>query len=103
MISLNFSRHSLCVIAATVLLAGCGAPQPPIGVPGAMPQSPAIAAHAEHGQSWMLPEAKGEDLLYADLSSANADIIYVFSYPKGKLVKALPIGRTVSARAMLGQ
>jgi hypothetical protein len=45
------------VAAATP--AGCGASQPPIGAPGAMPQGTRIATHAEHGKSWMLPEAKG--------------------------------------------
>jgi hypothetical protein len=34
--------------------------QPPIG----MPQTSAIAAHADRGKSWMLPEAKAENLLY---------------------------------------
>jgi hypothetical protein len=30
-----------------MLLAGCGGSQPPVGAPGAMPQSRAIATHAE--------------------------------------------------------
>jgi len=46
------------------MLAACGGSQTPIGAPGAMPQSRAIATHAQHGGSWMLPEAKGRDLLY---------------------------------------
>lgn len=77
------------LLAAAAMLAGCGGSQPPIAAPGAIPQSPAVATHAERGGSWMLPEARGEDLLYADLSGANADVIYVFSYPKGKLVGRL--------------
>jgi sugar lactone lactonase YvrE len=47
-------RYSLS-IGAAVLLAKCGGSQPPIGVPGAMPQTSAIAAHADRGKSWMLP------------------------------------------------
>jgi len=47
------------------MLSGCGGSQPPIGTPGAMQQTSAIATHAERGKSWVLPEASGEDLLYA--------------------------------------
>ena len=36
-------------------------------------------------KSWMLPEAKSEDLLYV----ANVYTITVYSYPKGKLVGTL--------------
>jgi hypothetical protein len=49
--------------------------QPPIGAPGAMPQGHAIATHAERGKSWMLPEAKTEDLLYA---SQKERTLYAF-------------------------
>jgi hypothetical protein len=45
------------------LLAACGGSQPPIGAPRAMPQSPAIATHLDRSRSWMLPEAKSENLL----------------------------------------
>jgi hypothetical protein len=68
-----------------VLLAGCGGSQPPIGAPGAMPESPAITTRAEHAGSWMLPEAKSEDLLYV----SNVSTVTVYSYPKGKLVGTL--------------
>ena len=51
-------------IVAAALLAGCGGSQPPIGAPGAMPQSQAIASHAARGKSWMLPEAAPTELLY---------------------------------------
>ncbi|MBV9700942.1 MAG: hypothetical protein JO078_12605 [Candidatus Eremiobacteraeota bacterium] len=40
-----FSRHALSLSVATLLIAGCGALQPPIGTPGAMPQSPARLAN----------------------------------------------------------
>jgi hypothetical protein len=81
----EFSRYALCVGIAVAMLAGCGGSQPPIGAPGAMPQS-AIATHANRGGSWMLPEAKSEDLLYA--SSLGA-YVYVLSFPQGKLVGKL--------------
>ena len=80
--SLDFSRNALgcCVVAA--MLAGCGGSQPPIGAPGAMPQTSTIATHAQPGKSWMLAEAKGEDLLYI----ANFTDLLVLTYPQGKLV-----------------
>ncbi len=37
--SLGLSRYALAISAASTLLAGCGGSQPPIGAPGAMPQS----------------------------------------------------------------
>ncbi len=47
-----------------------------------MPQTSAIATHADRGKSWMLPEAKSEDLLYV---SAYSDVL-VYTYPGGKQV-----------------
>jgi hypothetical protein len=70
--------YAFSIGAAATLLAGCGGLQPPIGAPGAMPQSPAIAAHAERGKSWMLPEAKREDLVYA--LNFDRSIVYAYEY-----------------------
>jgi hypothetical protein len=39
--SLDLNRFALSVCVATVMLAGCGGSQPPIGAQGAMPQSAA--------------------------------------------------------------
>jgi len=60
-------------LATTVLLAGCGGSQPPIGAPGAMPQSRAIGQHA----------AKRQDLIYV-LSPAS---VFVLSYDNGAILK----------------
>jgi hypothetical protein len=79
------ARYALSLGAAAALLLGCGGSQPPIGAPGPMPQSPAIATHDERGTSWMLPEAQSDALLY--VSSATA--VSVFSYPRGSLEKSL--------------
>jgi hypothetical protein len=73
---------------SVALLAACGGSQPPIGAPGAMPQSRVIATHAEGGGSWMLPEAKKSDLLY--ISNLTRGVT-VFSYPELKLVGSLTI------------
>jgi hypothetical protein len=59
-------RHALS-ISATAVLAACGGSRPPIGAPGAMPQTPASVAQADRGRSWMLPEASSKDLLYVSL------------------------------------
>jgi len=75
---------SNCVAAAT--LAGCGGSQPPIGATGAMPQSAAVATHADRGKSWMLPEAKNEDLLYV---SGGNNAVTIYSYKTRKLVGTL--------------
>ncbi len=88
---------------AAALLAGCGGSQPPIGAPGAMPQSRAIAQQAARGKSWMLPEAKHEDLLY--VSATNQYYMYqtyVYAYKTQKLVGILsgvtdPAGLCVDA------
>jgi hypothetical protein len=71
------------------MLAGCGGSQPPIGAPGAVPQTSASATHADRGKSWMLPEAKSESLIYATGGCLGT---CVFSYPAGKLVGTLDVG-----------
>lgn len=70
------------------VLAGCGGSQPPIGVPPSLPQTFAIATHTERGGSWMRPEARNENLLYASDNSGN---VYVYSYPALKLVGTLSL------------
>jgi hypothetical protein len=79
--SLDFSRYALCSCMAAAMLAGCGGSQPPIGAPGAMPQTSTNATHAERGKSWMAPDASTQDLLYI---AAN-QLVVVYSYPQGKL------------------
>ncbi len=84
------ARSALSIAAAVAFLAGCDG-SPPIGAPGLMPQRPALATHAAHVTSWMLPEAKSEDLLYV---GDTVVYFYVLSYPGAKYVGkvALPIG-----------
>ena len=80
-----FSRYALNSCLAAGLLAGCGGSQPPIGAPGAVAQTSTLATHADRGTSWMLPEAKSENLLYV----TNLRDVTVYSYPQGKLVGKL--------------
>ncbi len=44
--SFGFGRYARSGGAAVALLAGCGGSQPPVGVPGAMPQNPAVAPNS---------------------------------------------------------
>lgn len=65
------------------VFAGCGASTPPIDAPVGMLQGQAVVTHANHGGSWMLPEASSDQLLYY---SDGAESVFVLSYPQGKLV-----------------
>jgi hypothetical protein len=80
----TLGRFALSISAAAALLVGCGGSQPPIGAPGAMPQSRAIT-NADRGTSWMLPEAVSESLLYV----LDQHEVTVYTYPQGKLVGQL--------------
>ncbi len=79
----HFARQAFGLGVALAFLAGCGGQAVTTGaVSGAaMPQ-------AAHGQSWMSPEAKHDDLMYvAGLSGES----YVLSYPQGKLVGTIDV------------
>jgi hypothetical protein len=80
----DFSRSAFGICAAAAMLAGCGGSQPPIGAPGAMPQSPAIAAHAEGGKSWIAPGTEGEDLLY--VSEPDPGYVAIYDLQTGQMV-----------------
>src|SRR5512135_2959015 len=71
---------------AAASLAACGGSQPPTAT-RAMPQSGAIARHADHGGSWMLPGASSDDLIYV---VSNPTV--VLSYTSGKLVGTIDAG-----------
>jgi hypothetical protein len=86
MTSRELSRFALGVFAASAMLAGCGGSQPPISAPGAMPQTLAIATHAERGKSWMLPGSSSGDLIYATGGCGGTCVV---SYPALKYVGAI--------------
>lgn len=88
-------HYALEIAAAAAFLTACGAlrqaqddMQPPIAAPGAVPRTVASATRAERAGSWLLPEAKSEDLLYV----TNLHNVSVYSYPAGKLVGTLAVG-----------
>ena len=82
---LYFQGAGLAVVL--IMLAGCGGSQPPIGAPGAMPLTSTLAAPADRGKSWMLPEAKAEDLLY--VSNYRGNYVAVYDYKTGTAVGSL--------------
>jgi hypothetical protein len=84
--SFGLGTYALSGGVAVALLGGCGGSQPPIGAPGTMRQTTAIATHADRGKSWILPEAKSEDLIYAVGGCGGTCVL---SYPRGKLVGEL--------------
>ena len=73
------------------MLAACGGSQPPIGAPGAMPQTATLQSQSgqrDESGSWMLAEARHHDLLY---TSSPLYGVYVFTYPEAKLVGHLAV------------
>ena len=68
------------------LTAACGGSQPPIGVPGGVPQTNATATHADRGKSWMLPGASSGALIYATGGCGGTCVI---TYPALEYVGAL--------------
>ena len=72
---LSFNRRA-GLVAALILLSGCGSRSA-----GSVPQS-ASGAQVKHAKSWMLPEAKGEDLVYV----SGYDTVNVYTYRTNHLV-----------------
>jgi hypothetical protein len=81
---LGFGRSLFGVAVAAILMAGCGGTQT-AGVSQAATQASMKLGHAP-GKSWMLPAARGADLMYV-VGGCNGTC--VVSYPKGKLVGTL--------------
>lgn len=77
----DFCRCALSSFVAAALLAGCGA-RLRLGTPGATART-----------SWMLPEARSENLLYVTTTGygpyGGGGYVSVFAYPKGTLVGTL--------------
>ena len=69
------SRNAAALFVAAALLAGCG------GAPAAVPSR-------QRASSLIGSEARGRDLLYV---SSDDCAVYVFTYPRGKLVQTLNV------------
>ena len=84
------------------LLASCGGSQPPIGAPGALPQSRAIAQPVS--QNKLLPQSTRSELARGRHSISYGALLYVstrkegievLAFPQGKLVGEIPANTTV--------
>jgi hypothetical protein len=73
--------------ATLSILAGCGGPEAQAGLPSlSLSSAPAaVGGQRVRAGSWMAPEAKGQDLLYVSDTSYGLGVVYVYSYPGGKL------------------
>jgi hypothetical protein len=72
-----------CALGACfILISACGGPQISIG---ADPAPNALSG------SWMLPEAKAEDLVYVSQSGSSGPSTYILSLPQGELVGQLRV------------
>jgi hypothetical protein len=83
---MNNNRLALCCCAAAAMLAGCGGSQPPIGAPSALSKARAITVQAVRGKSWMLPEAKSENLMYTSDVGMEGVLVYAYRRPGYKYV-----------------
>lgn len=81
-------RATFAFILCAAVLTGCGGMG--IQAPATVTQSTATILRPDRARSWMLPEAKGEKLVYI-----GDGTVYVFAYGTGKLVGTLArIGNT---------
>jgi hypothetical protein len=81
------NRFALGIGVAAALLSACGASQPPIGAPGAMPQSLGTSTHLMRRPSWMAPDATRKNLLY--ISDVGTNDVYVYESLSLKLAGTL--------------
>jgi hypothetical protein len=80
------NKRALVIVTTGAMLAACGAQQSPLAN-GGIAQYSAIPQHRGHDRSWMLPEAKGDTLIYVSNQGRWDDGgVLVYSYPQGKQV-----------------
>lgn len=77
---------ALASLVAALVFTGCGGSQPPIPAFGATQQPAEMQTHGTPHHSWMLPDAKSNDLLYIADGITPHGYVHVYSFPKGKLV-----------------
>jgi len=80
---IRYPLLAAAAIVSLVSLAGCGGGQFPMVGTDTSTRTSSDAPDG-HNDSWTLPEAKDDDLLYVD--AGDGKFTYVLSYPKGKTV-----------------
>ena len=81
---LYFSGYTLSMCVAATMFSGCGASQPPIGAPGAMPQTRTVGAYRNGGPR-MQSETTSGDLLYV----TDGELVKIYTYPQDTFVATL--------------
>ncbi|MGB6950474.1 MAG: hypothetical protein WBE15_00835 [Candidatus Cybelea sp.] len=101
--SLDFGRYALGSCVAVAILTACGGSQAPIGAPGAMPQSRAIATHGDRGGSWMRPYSSASKrskwFLYVGIQNAIGETQFEV-YPLGAREPVREYGGTLGPVTM---
>jgi sugar lactone lactonase YvrE len=72
------SRYAPGFTIAAAVLASCGGSQPPIGAPGAMPQSRTISSDAEHGNEAPDYKVSGALLFVTNSDSPPYDAVTIY-------------------------
>jgi hypothetical protein len=83
-------QRRLVVVAALLILGGCGSRQPPFDSTNMLTDSGRHQLHTSH----LSPQSSGDTLLY--VSNNNQSSIGIYSYPKLKQVGSLDAGRGVT-------
>ncbi len=95
--SFGLGTYALTGGVSVALLAGCGGSQPPIGALGTIPQTSAIATHADRGKSWMVevsPVAASASFLSVgndNWNHGNGDIA-IFAQGKKSPIRTISAG-----------
>lgn len=86
--SLWVQPHYASAAFVAVVLSGCASAMPPIEAVGVAQNANSVTRmdRLRLGGSWVSPEARSQTLLYV---SGNSGSVYIFSFPKGKLVGTL--------------
>ena len=87
MIASRTDYHALGMFISVTLLAGCGGLQLQSATISTPSHPALIVSNGRASNSWMLAEAKAEDLLY--ISDSGYSSVDVFTYPAGQEVGAL--------------
>jgi uncharacterized repeat protein (TIGR03803 family) len=97
--SLDFGRFALNVGVGVALLAACGGSQPPIGAPGAMPQTARTIAHQPTSQlqNRVQPTGNGYKMLYSFTAGADGE------YPSGGVTHVNHMLYSVTSNGGSGQ
>ena len=85
--SFDLIRYALSAGACSAILTGCSANSSPVPQPAALAGPTRVLGHLDRASSWMLPEAKRQDLLY--VSDLEAQEVFIYAYRGKKLVGTL--------------